>query len=116
MNVFVYLVTPPQSTNTDLVINELMAANDNAVADNNGEFDDWIELHNKSNNTIDISGYYITDDQFNLTKHQIPQGTTITPNAYYVMWADEDGSQGSDHINFKLDADGEQIILVDTKS
>ena len=44
-------------TNIDVVINELMSDNVTAVADEAGEFDDWIELYNNSNAPIDISGY-----------------------------------------------------------
>ncbi len=113
-DVYVYLVEPAIATSKDIVINEIMAANDAAVADNNGEYDDWIEIHNKSNNAIDISGWSITDDQFNLTKHVFPTGTIINPQGYYILWADEDGSQGADHINFKLSADGEELILLNT--
>jgi len=111
-DVFVYLVVPPTASNSGIVINEIMASNTTARADNNGDFDDWIELHNTSNNTIDISGWTITDDQFNLTKHVIDNGTTILPGAYHILWADEDGSQGADHINFKLSASGEELMLL----
>ncbi len=113
-DVFVYLVIPPTASNTDVVINEIMAANDAAIADANGDFDYWIEIHNKSNTTMDISGWYLTDDQFNLTKHQFPAGTTIDPNGYFIVWADEDGSQGPEHVNFKLSAGGEQLMLLNS--
>jgi hypothetical protein len=63
---------------------------------------------------MDISGWYLTDDQFNLTKHQFPAGTTIDPNGYFIVWADEDGSQGPEHVNFKLSAGGEQLMLLNS--
>ena len=113
-DVFVYLVEPAVATTKDIVINEIMAANNTAVADNNGDYDDWIEIHNKSNAAVDISGWSITDDQFNLGKHIFPTGTIINPQGYYILWADEDGSQGADHINFKLSAGGEELILMNT--
>lgn len=113
-DVFVYLVEPSQAANKDIVINEIMAANNTAVADNNGEYDDWIEIHNKSNTAIDISGWFITDDQFNLKKHVFPNGTIINPQGYYILWADEDGSQGSDHANFKLSSGGEELLLMNS--
>lgn len=113
-DVFVYLVVPNQASNKDVVINEIMAANDAAVTDNNGEYDDWIEIHNKSNAAIDISGWSITDDQFNLTKHVFPAGTILNPQDYYILWADEDGGQGANHANFKLSSGGEELILMNT--
>ncbi len=111
-DVFVYLVEPAVASNSAIVINEIMASNQTAITDNNGEFDDWIELHNTSNNSVDISGWSITDDQFNLTKHVFPVGTVLNPGAYYILWADEDGSQGADHVNFKLSASGEELLLL----
>jgi hypothetical protein len=41
---------------SDIVINELMPVNSTTVADNYGEFDDWIELYNLSSSTVDLSG------------------------------------------------------------
>lgn len=54
--------------------------------DNAGEYDDWIELYNKSGNPVDISGYFITDDTLNLEKFELPQGTIINPNNYLILW------------------------------
>lgn len=112
-NVFIYTVAPIASTDTSIVINELMATNASAVADNFGEFDDWIELYNKSNSPIDISGYFLTDNPVNLDKFEVPAGTIIPANDYLIIWADEDSSQGPYHANFKLAGSGELLMLLD---
>ena len=100
-----------------LVINEFMASNDTTYADGQGEYDDWIEIYNPSGNAIDVGGMYITDDLGDLTKYRIPEGfsaqTTIMPNSYLLLWADEDVSDGPLHLDFKLSADGEEIGLFD---
>lgn len=103
------------SSNSSIVINELMASNDAAVSDNAGDFDDWIELYNKSSVSVDLTGWYITDKPDNLTKYDIPVGTTIDANDYLIIWADEDSSQGPVpvHANFKLASAGETVILLD---
>lgn len=100
---------------SNIVINELMASNDSTVADNTGEYDDWIELYNNSNITVDLSGWYITDKADNLDKYDIPIGTSIAANDYLIIWADEDSSQGPVpvHANFKLASSGELLILSD---
>lgn len=113
-NVFVYTVAPIASSDTSIVINELMASNANVASDNFGEYDDWIELYNKSNNPVDISGYSLTDNPVNLTKFTFPSGTVIPANDYLIVWADEDSSQGPYHANFKLSASGELLMLIDT--
>ena len=102
-------------SNSAIVINELMASNDAAVADNTGEYDDWIELYNKSSVSVDLTGWFITDKPDNLTKYDFPVGTTIDANDYLIIWADEDSSQGPVpvHANFKLASSGETVILVD---
>ncbi|HRC33508.1 MAG TPA: CotH kinase family protein [Bacteroidia bacterium] len=111
-DVYVYFVTPVLSSDTTITINEVMASNSNTAMDNAGEYDDWIELYNKSGNPVDISGYFITDDTLNLEKFELPQGTIINPNNYLILWADEDGSQGPLHLNFKLSSAGERVWLL----
>ena len=49
------------SANQPVVINELLAKNETINADEAGEYDDWIELYNHSNSTVDLAGYYLTD-------------------------------------------------------
>ena len=114
-DVYYYNVAVANSSNTAVVINELMASNDATAMDNAGEYDDWIELYNTSNTTVDLSGWYITDKSDNLTKYDIPNGTHILGNDYLIIWADEDSSQGPNpvHANFKLSAGGELVMLLD---
>ena len=101
-------------TSGDIVINEIMASNTKTAKDPLGEYDDWIELYNKSSATVDISGWFISDDAYNLNKWKIPQGTSIPANGYLIVWADEDSSQNtatSLHANFKLSGSGEDVLL-----
>ena len=39
-----------------LVINEILASNDGANTDENGEFDDWFEIYNTGAEAVDIGG------------------------------------------------------------
>ncbi|HRH66734.1 MAG TPA: CotH kinase family protein [Bacteroidia bacterium] len=112
-NVFIYFIAPLISSNTAVVINEVMASNAATAADSTGEFDDWIELYNNSSQPVDISGYYLTDNWYHLDKWAIPANTVIPANDYLIIWADEDSSQGAYHTNFKLSGSGENIYLLD---
>lgn len=105
--------TTSNPTVGDLVINEFMASNDATVADQDGEYDDWIEFYNNSASTIDLGGYFLTDDAGDLTQWSFPEGTEIAPNGYLIVWADNDVDQSGLHANFKLSASGESIILSD---
>jgi len=98
-----------------LQINEIMADNINSLADDFGEYDDWIELYNSGNESVSIGGMYISDDPLNPLKWKIPasnhEKTTIQPGGYLVLWADADTTQGILHLGFKLDKNGETVIL-----
>ncbi|MDA1241805.1 MAG: lamin tail domain-containing protein [Bacteroidetes bacterium] len=105
------LIIPP----ANWVINEVMTQNLATVPDDVGEFDDWVEIHNPTNVPLDLAGYYVSDKLNNPTKWQVPSGvpdfTVIPPGGYVLLWADEQGSQGWNHMNFKLSSLGEVVVL-----
>ncbi|MBN2317275.1 MAG: hypothetical protein JXM79_25345, partial [Sedimentisphaerales bacterium] len=59
--------------NKGLVINECMADNETFLEDpaEPGEYPDWIELYNGSDDTVFLNGLFLTDDLNNPTKWQI---------------------------------------------
>lgn len=95
----------------DLVINELMASNDETVADQDGEFDDWVEFYNNTDAPISMDGYFLSDDEDDLMKWAFPN-VTIGAGVYLIVWADDDMEQDGLHTNFKLSAGGETLFLV----
>jgi hypothetical protein len=102
----------------DLKINEFMAFNAACCPDDDGgmaEFDDWIEIYNGGATAVDLGGMYLSDDKTDPFKNRIPTTdpslTTIPPGGFILVWADEQGSQGALHANFKLAADGEDVAL-----
>ncbi len=109
--------TPGRSGNSvpisGLFVNEFMADNDAVLADESGEYDDWIEIYNRNTFPINIGGLYFTDNFSKPTKHLIPrtdpQLTTIPAKGYLVLWADDQVTQGVLHLAFKLDRTAEQI-------
>ncbi|MDN5354326.1 MAG: large repetitive protein, partial [Candidatus Cloacimonadota bacterium] len=101
-----------------LLINEFMASNETTIADDEGDYDDWIEIYNAGNIAKDIAGMYLTDDLEELTNSQIPADdpdlTTIPPGGFLLLWADKEPEQGALHLaDVKLSGDGEQIGLKD---
>jgi hypothetical protein len=106
------LITAP---NTPVVINEFMASNSRTLADPQGEYDDWIELHNLTDQEVDLTGHYLSDEPNNPRKWQFPSGTKIAADGYLLVWADEDVTATPGlHASFKLAASGEQVYLTDT--
>lgn len=96
-----------------VVINEIMPSNINTVADQDGEYDDWIEFYNNSSSDIDMGGYFLTDDISIYNKWIFPAGTTIPANGYLIVWCDNDILQSGLHAGFKLTSKGETILLSD---
>ena len=97
-----------------VIINEFMVSNDTTLADEDGQFSDWIELYNNGGSSVDISNWYLTDDQSELTQWQFPS-TTIAAGEYLVVFAsgkDRAVSGNELHTNFKLSSGGEYLALV----
>ena len=110
-----YTVRPPVARETSVIINELMANNSRTIANPQGEYADWIELRNLASNEVDLTGKYLTDDLKDPRQWQFPAGTKIPANGYLLIWADSDSQATTGlHASFKLDADGEQVFLLDT--
>ncbi|MEO9534389.1 MAG: CotH kinase family protein [Crocinitomicaceae bacterium] len=95
-----------------LVINEISASNATIAADLSGDYDDWVELYNASDDPIAIGGYHLSDENGNLIKWQLPN-FTLQPGAYFIVWCDNQTAQSGVHANFKLSANGEGLYLSD---
>lgn len=114
-----------------VIINEFMASNTSIIPDmaDFDDYSDWIELHNTSDQQIDLSDYYLSDNLNNPKKWSFPSGTKIDAGGYLLIWADDhDAGPGQEftrefypwdkkfeargyHACFKLSADGEEIVL-----
>ena len=103
------------AVNGQLFINEFMASNGTTLADEAGDFDDWIEIYNAGSSAVDLGGYYISDAVTNPLQWQIPTTnptlTTVPAGGYLLLWADKEPTQGPHHINIKLGSGGEDIVL-----
>ncbi|MGK0186071.1 MAG: hypothetical protein ACI9R3_001854 [Verrucomicrobiales bacterium] len=86
---------------SDLRINEVMAAGDEAT-------EDFVELHNAGDSNIDISGWRLSDNEKKPDKFSFPEGTTLSPNGYLVVRESECG--------FRLEASGEAVHLFSSEA
>jgi len=100
----------------DVRINEFLADNETGIRDQDGTFQDWIELYNGSPIAVDLGGCYLTDRKDQLTQWRFP-AFMLSPNTYLLVWAS--GKNRTNvaqlHTNFRLDPDppGEYLALVD---
>ena len=100
---------PSGSSDVDVFINEFMTDNASALQDN-GTFPDWIELYNAGSETVDLAGFWMTDDLSDIFNWQIPDGVTVGAGQYVVIFADDDTEQGEYHASFQLDQLGGEDI------
>jgi hypothetical protein len=56
-----------------VVISEFMASNDATIADGDGDFVDWLELHNQGATSVDLDGWFLTDDMAILRRYRLPE-------------------------------------------
>ena len=85
-------------------IAEFQAVNDATLADEDGDFSDWIEVRNPNDEDVDLSGWYLTDDQLKLTKWQFPAVRVPAKSELVIFASDKDRriSPGTLHTNFRL--------------
>jgi hypothetical protein len=96
-----------------IAINEVMASNATTLADDDNDYEDWIEVYNYGEAPVTIAGYGLSDSYNNPFKWIFPD-VTIMPGEYLLIWA-----SGKDrrvpgyplHTNFSISAGGEEIIL-----
>jgi hypothetical protein len=96
-----------------LRITEVLAVNSTVNMDEAGEYDDWFEIHNEDNITVNLGGMYVSSALNSSMRFELPF-RDLAPDEYLVIWADNDTEQGLFHADFKLSADGESVALFET--
>ena len=82
---FSALVALGQATEPTVVINEIVAINDSGLKDEDGDFSDWIELHNYGTESINLTGTALTDNRKRLANWTFPE-TQLEPGQFVVVF------------------------------
>ena len=97
----------PFNQTPTIVINEVLA--------NSGNASDWIELYNRTNDPLDIGGWYLSDSKSNLMKFRISSGTIIPPSGFLTFTEDlhfgENSNDAGRFESFALSDTGETVYL-----
>ncbi|HOK77973.1 MAG TPA: lamin tail domain-containing protein, partial [Verrucomicrobiota bacterium] len=109
----------PASLPIHVFINEWMADNVATLADPaDGDYEDWFEVYNPGDVTVDLGGYYFTDNLDVKLQFRVPANGqyVVPPHGYLLLWADNECDQNSTsqpdlHVNFALAKTGETIGL-----
>lgn len=103
------------------IISEIQARNNSTIRDEDGEYEDWIEIHNTAAVAGSLNGWYLTDNSLNLTKWKFPN-VSVAAGGYLVVFASNKNrppnpSPGNQlHTNFQLSENGEYLALVDPRT
>ena len=96
-----------------LELTEVMLANNLYFADENGEFHDYVEIHNTTGSDVRLKGWYLSDSSDKLHRWSFPD--VILPAGNYLAVHCSGYDRGTDinhlHTNFKLSRDGESVYL-----
>ncbi|HHE46502.1 MAG TPA: hypothetical protein ENL08_02205, partial [Bacteroidetes bacterium] len=113
--VAILFFSPLTAFSQGLAINELMAANSSTVADEDGDYPDWIELLNTGRSEVHVGGYGLSDDADEPFKWIFPD-IAIQAGEFRVIFASGKNRtplEGRLHTNFCIRSAGEEIVLTD---
>ena len=99
---------------TEVVINEFMTSNTYTLYDCEGDYGDWVELHNTTDRPVDLAGYSLTDDRAKPYAYEFAKGTVIPEDGYLLLFCDgknKTDKQGILHTGFSLSPLDEKLIL-----
>jgi hypothetical protein len=97
----------------NLVINEVMVNNRSSVRDEEGDFEGWIEIYNKSNITVNLHGFGLSNDSKQPFLWTFPD-VTIQPRHFCIVWTSAKNKKESGdamHTSFKLNNKDKVILL-----
>ncbi|MCB8998844.1 MAG: CotH kinase family protein [Bacteroidales bacterium] len=87
-----------------------MASNSSVNLDPDfSDYADWIELYNAANISVNLKGYFLSDNLGIPDKWQVPSDLIIPAKGYAIIWTD--GMNTGIHTSYKLSASGEEIGL-----
>lgn len=96
-----------------IFINEFMTANSTGIKDADGDYSDWIEIYNPTANSIDLTGWALTDNKDEPGRWKFP-AMNIPAKGYILVFASGKNRAvaGSElHTNFRLSTSGEFLGL-----
>ena len=96
--IFIASVSISKSFCQGLMINEVMADNEATITDVDGDYSDWIELINPTNESINLEGFYLSDNREKPQKWPFP-ALIIESNATLLIFAS--GKDRSDELECK---------------
>jgi hypothetical protein len=106
------LSTP--SHQLEILISEVMASNRVTIADEDGDFPDFIELYNAGRESVNLKGWYLSDNELRPLRWMLPS-IVLEPGEYVLFFASGKNKQQADgiwHTSFAISSDGSEPVLL----
>jgi len=94
-----------------LEISEVLARNVGGLRDETGGSSDWIEIRNCSAQPVSLAGVTLGQKFFGNSERISFTNGTLAAGQHLVLFADNNTKQGPLHAPFKINTDGDQLIL-----
>jgi len=95
---------------SDLQLNDLMTVNQGTIADNQGDYDPWLEIYNLGPGMVNTGNLFLTDDTGVPNKWVLP-AQNLDDGEFLLLWLDNEPSEGADHAPFSLNSGGGDLYL-----
>lgn len=96
-----------------VVINEIITSNSAVITDDDGSYEDWVELYNTSSTAINLQGFGLSDLSTNPFEWVFPE-YWMEPGEHLLIWCSDKNRTDINfplHTNFRISAGGETITL-----
>lgn len=100
-------------TADNVEISEIMSVNNYYAPLPDGSCCDWVEIHNTSQEPVNLKGCMLSDDA-KANKWKVPADWILEPDGYGVIYLSEQNTvdeAGNLHTNFKLSSKGETLLF-----
>lgn len=95
-------------------LNEVQPQNLTGIQDAQGHRVPWIELYNAGPDPVPLAGLFLSDNYSNLTQWAFPEGATLGPGEFKVIFADGAATQTTPaewHTSFALSPGSGSVVL-----
>lgn len=92
-------------------ITEIMQSNFGGVLDYYNEYpDSWVEVHNSSDQDIDLKGYSISEVNIIDSAYILPESLVVPADGYTLIYCDKENKK--QHTDFRLNSDKPGVVYL----
>jgi hypothetical protein len=103
-----------QPSQAQIVLNEICPSNISIISNDDGKYDDWIEIYNSGSSTVNLQGYGLSDDPSDLHRFTFPSVSLNAGSRMVVFCSDRDQTDIVNHWETPVSGTGTWKYFVGT--